>query len=108
MKRVTDSRGIKFPLDGKASLPLDVVEAVSLISRNGPDYLKVFRRTQTGMLKMKARQWQQDIERRRGSLTDAQRRIQGELNLPLVSTHARWVRNGENKTGRDRSPTAFR
>ena len=59
VRRVTNSTGAKFPLDGKVHLPMGGVEAVSFISRNGADFRGDFRKEQDEILEIKARQcWQ--------------------------------------------------
>ena len=48
VKRLADSRRVKFPMDGKAYLPFGPAGAVGFVSRNGPICMRHFRETPTG------------------------------------------------------------
>ena len=91
---VKDSRIIKFRLDAKAHLPTDAAEAVRFILRNWPGLLKEFRGEQIGTLRIRARQRQQGTEKWRCFSTDAYRRAQSELELPLLAHMLREVGMG--------------
>ena len=71
--RVAISWDLKFPWGEKA---------LRFISENGPDLLKDFRKKQNEELRKKARQRRQGTDKWRNSLSDAQRMVQGRLNLP--------------------------
>ena len=83
----SESRPIKFPLHEKAHLPLDVVVAAKFVSGNGPRRQKDSRRKRIGHCQQETGNW-------RSSLTDAQRRVRGNLNLPLLARKLSELRMG--------------